>query len=124
MDILNRYIKAINTHNFEEVRLVLHPDATFFFSDQSCTTAEQIQTYFEHVWTVVKEEHYAAQDVVWLHKGDSSATCNYTYFYEGYINGTYVSGQGRATNVFVKEQERWLLIHEHLSPLPKNPSQQ
>ncbi|MGB5946792.1 MAG: nuclear transport factor 2 family protein, partial [Paenisporosarcina sp.] len=40
-------------------------------------------------------------------------------FYEGFINDKYASGHGRATNVFVKESDVWLLIHEHLSPLPK-----
>lgn len=34
------------------------------------------------------------------------------------MNGEYTSGQGRATNVFIKESTGWLLIHEHLSPLP------
>ena len=45
------------------------------------------------------------------------------------MNGEYTSGRGRATNVFVKEADDWLLMHEHLSPLPeiirssKNPDQ-
>lgn len=119
MKILQDYITATNTHNFEEVRKLLHPQAVYFFTDQSCTTHEAIQTYFEHAWSIVKDENYEARDVQWLHQGSDSATCTYTYFYEGYINGAYAHGYGRATNVFVKEEEAWLLIHEHLSPLPK-----
>lgn len=119
MKILQDYITATNTHNFEEVRKLLHPQAVYFFTDQSCTTHEAIQTYFEHAWSIVKDENYEARDVQWLHQGSHSATCTYTYFYEGYINGAYAHGYGRATNVFVKEEEAWLLIHEHLSPLPK-----
>jgi len=119
MEVLRNYIKATNTHKFDEVRKMLHPNATYFFTDQNCTTHEEIQAYFENAWTVVKNENYEAHDVKWLYTESHSATCIYTYFYEGYINGKYTSGRGRATNVFIKEADEWLLIHEHLSPLPK-----
>ncbi|WP_342573729.1 nuclear transport factor 2 family protein [Solibacillus sp. FSL K6-1781] len=119
MDVLNNYIKGTNTHNFEEVRKILHPNAVYFFSDKSCTNHEEIQAYFEAAWSIVKNENYEAQDVQWLFQGSNSATCTYTYFYEGFINEKYSQGYGRATNVFVKESDEWLLIHEHLSPLPK-----
>ncbi|MBD8069383.1 YybH family protein [Bacillus sp. PS06] len=118
MEVLHNYMKATNTHNFDEVRKILHPNAVYFFTDQTCTTHEEIKAYFEHAWSVVKDENYEAQAVTWLYRESHSATCTYTYFYEGYIDGTYTSGRGRATNVFVKESDEWLLIHEHLSPLP------
>ena len=116
---MENYIKATNTHIFDEVKKLLHPNAVYFFSNRSCTTHEEIQTYFENAWTTIKNENYEAQEVQWLFKGSNSATCTYTYFYEGYINGNYVNGYGRATNVFIKESDEWLLIHEHLSPLPQ-----
>ena len=119
LEILHNYIKATNTHKFDEVRKVLHPNAVYFFTNQNCTTHQEIQTYFENVWSVVKQENYEAHDVKWLYRGSNSATCTYTYFFEGYINEKYTSGYGRATNIFVKESAEWLLIHEHLSPLPK-----
>ena len=119
LEILHNYIKATNTHIFDEVRKILHPNAVYFFSDRNCTTHEEIQTYFENAWSMIKNENYEAQEVQWLFIGSNSATCTYTYFYEGYINEKYASGYGRATNVFVKEADEWLLIHEHLSPLPK-----
>lgn len=119
MKVLDDYIAATNTHRFDEVRKLLHPDAVYYFSDQSCTTHEEIQAYFENAWSIVKNENYEARDVKWLFKSDNSATCTYTYYYEGYINERYTNGYGRATNVFIKESDRWLLIHEHLSPLPK-----
>lgn len=119
LKVLHNYIKATNTHNFDEVRKILHPNAVYFFSDRNCTTHEEIQTYFEEAWSLVQDENYQTKGVKWLYTGQDSATCTYTYFYEGYINGIYTSGQGRATNTFVKESDEWLLIHEHLSPLPK-----
>lgn len=115
MEILNAYITATNTHDFEQVRKLLHKNAIYFFSDQTCSTPQAIQEYFESAWNIVKEENYEARNVHWLHRDEVSATCIYTYFYEGYINGKYTNGEGRATNVFVKENGNWLLIHEHLS---------
>ncbi|MCG7317865.1 YybH family protein [Brevibacillus laterosporus] len=118
MEILDKYIEATNTHNFDEVKKLLHPNALYYFSNRTCTTHQEIQAYFENAWSIIQNEIYKAQDIQWLHKGNDSATCTYTYCYEGYMNGKYTSGQGRATNVFVKDTIGWLLIHEHLSPLP------
>ncbi|USK34541.1 nuclear transport factor 2 family protein [Bacillus sp. F19] len=102
MEVLQNYIKATNTHNFDEVRKVLHPNAVYFFTDRNCTTHEEIQTYFENAWSLVENENYEAKDVKWLFTTSNSATCTYTYFYEGYINGKYISGHGRATKVLVQ----------------------
>jgi len=115
-EALQKYIEATNTHNFENVKKLLHKDAVYWFSDKTCTTMEDIQNYFEKAWDIVKEEVYSAKDVKWIAISDTCATCIYTYHYEGYINGHFTKGQGRATNVFVKDKNGdWKLIHEHLS---------
>ncbi|MFF2752942.1 YybH family protein [Psychrobacillus sp. NPDC058041] len=115
---LEQYIKATNTHNFENVKSLLHPNAVYWFSDKTCTTINEIQNYFENAWDVIKEEVYAASNVHWLVADEKTATCIYTYHYEGYYDGKFVFGSGRATNVFIKENEHdWKLIHEHLSSI-------
>ncbi|UTE71913.1 nuclear transport factor 2 family protein [Rossellomorea marisflavi] len=118
-EALDRYIKATNTHRFSEVENLLHPRAVYYFSDRTCSSKEEIQTYFEHAWSVVKEEVYGAIDVNWLQLGEQQALCVYRFKYEGYVDGEFVKGHGRATNAFVKEEGRWLLIHEHLSGEPE-----
>jgi hypothetical protein len=69
MDVLHKYIKATNTHYFNQV----------------------------------KNGNYEAHNVEWIYKTDISATCTYTFYYEGYVNNKYTNGRGRATNVFVKQ---------------------
>jgi ketosteroid isomerase-like protein len=118
MEVLNEYSKATNTHDFNQVRKLLLDHATYFFSDMICTTLPEIQSYFENAWSVVKDENYEGRNVQWLFTNSTSAACTYIYFYGGYVNGKYTSGHGRATNVFVKNSDKCLLIHEHLSPLP------
>ncbi|WP_128894128.1 YybH family protein [Longirhabdus pacifica] len=113
---LQRYIEATNTHDFDNVKKLLHPHAVYWFTGKSCTTMEDIQQFFEQAWETIKEEVYGASDIQWITVDDHSATCIYTYHYEGYIDGEFVKGSGRATNVFLKdEEEGWKLRHEHLS---------
>ncbi|BBH20400.1 hypothetical protein Back11_17450 [Paenibacillus baekrokdamisoli] len=65
---------------------------------------------------MIKDEIYSATDVQWLIADSCSAVCIYTYRWEGYYEGNFKSGSGRATNVFVKNTAGcWKLIHEHLS---------
>ncbi|MBM7541309.1 YybH family protein [Amphibacillus cookii] len=116
---LDAYIEATNSHDFKQVKQILADHAIYWFTDQTCTTFDQIQNYFETAWTIIQEEVYQARDVKWISTDETSATCLYTYYYEGYINGSFVSGSGRATNVFVKnDANEWKLVHEHLSPHP------
>ncbi|MGD8190851.1 YybH family protein [Brevibacillus ginsengisoli] len=113
-----QYIEATNSHDFNNVRKLLHEKAVYWFSNKTCTTLGEIQSYFENSWDVVQEEVYSARDVQWLTADETSATCIYTYHYQGYHKGEFVSGSGRATNIFTKvDGGEWKLIHEHLSSL-------
>ncbi|MCR8846150.1 nuclear transport factor 2 family protein [Paenibacillus sp. SC116] len=116
---LTSYIEATNTHDFNQVRALLHPDALYWFSNESCKTHDEIQRYFDQAWDFVRDEVYAASDVQWIAVSEVQATCLYTYHWEGYIHGQFASGSGRATNVFVRDDHnQWKLIHEHLSGMP------
>lgn len=117
--VLEQYIKATNTHDFSEVARLLHPEAVYWFGDKECRTMEEIQAYFEQAWRSIQDEKYSASQVQWVVKTDGAATCIYYYRYEGYFQGKFVQGGGRATNVFLKdEQGDWRLVHEHLSGFP------
>lgn len=116
---LKDYIAATNTHDFQNVQQLLDEKVVYWFSNQVCETLEEIRNYFENAWETIKEEVYRATNVRWLVTEEHTATCIYIYQYEGYYNGEFVQGSGRATNVFVKHPDgNWKLIHEHLSPLP------
>lgn len=116
VDALHGYIAATNTHDFDRVRRLLHPDAVFRFSDADCMSMPAIQQYFENAWSIVQEERYAAIDVSWRLPTPTTAIASYTYRWAGRVDGEFRSGSGRATNVFVYEfAGGWLLAHEHLS---------
>ncbi|REE77710.1 SnoaL-like protein [Paenibacillus taihuensis] len=116
LEALSQYIKATNTHDFENVRKVLHPEAIYWFTGKRCTNMDEIQYYFENAWRMIKDEVYSINNVQWLTIDNNSASCLYNYEYKGYLEGEFVQGRGRATNVFIKDNEgNWKLIHEHLS---------
>lgn len=116
---LEQYIQATNSHEFDNVAKMLHPHAVYWFGDKECKTIDEIRHYFENAWRMIHEEKYSASHVQWLVNTSDAATCIYYYHYEGYANGKFVQGSGRATNVFLKdEQGNWKLVHEHLSGLP------
>ncbi|WP_054711511.1 nuclear transport factor 2 family protein [Bacillus sp. JCM 19041] len=112
---LRTYIEATNTHKFSNVEKVLHPEAVYFFTDATCRGYEEIGAYFNQTWNLIKEEVYSASEVEWIAISEEMATCTYTYTYEGYLEEEFISGKGRATNVFSVIGSEWKLIHEHLS---------
>ncbi|MEN2466117.1 nuclear transport factor 2 family protein [Ornithinibacillus sp. FSL M8-0202] len=115
---LEAYIAATNTHDFQQVSILLADDAVYWFSDKTCRSIAEIQAYFEQAWETIKDEVYRATDIEWIVAEENTATCIYTYQYEGYANGKFVQGSGRATNVFIKDSNgNWKLVHEHLSSL-------
>ncbi|MGY5345881.1 YybH family protein [Paenibacillus glucanolyticus] len=115
---LEAYIAATNTHDFDQVARLLDEEAVYWFSDRSCTTLDEIRLYFEQAWDAIREEVYRAENVEWIASDAHSAVCIYTYHFEGYHQGTFMSGSGRATNVFIRDVEgSWKLKHEHLSSI-------
>ena len=57
---LEQYIQATNTHEFENVKKLLHPDAVYWFSDETCSGVKEIQRYFENAWKQIENEVYSA----------------------------------------------------------------
>lgn len=113
---LEQYIEATNTHEFSNVKNMIDDNAVYWFTNKTCVTLNEIREYFESSWDLVKDEVYSLTDINWIAVDENSATCIYTYHWQGFINGKFVSGKGRGTNVFVKKSDDvWKIAHEHLS---------
>lgn len=116
--VLNNYIKATNSHDFKEVMKCIASDAIYWFTNKTCENIDEIEVFFCNAWEKIKEEKYSAHDIIWVSVSELSATCVYSFKWEGYIDGIMTQGGGRATNVFQKKEGKWLLTHEHLSSYP------
>lgn len=113
------YIRRTNTHRFDEVAPVIAENATFWFSSGSYHGLAAIRAAFEKTWGMIQDEVYGVEDVVWPVVTESSAVCLYTFRWQGNINGEAREGSGRGTNVLRREDGRWRVVHEHLSPHPQ-----
>ncbi len=112
------YISSTNTHDFVNVEKMLDDKEIYWFSDRTCTSREEIKRYFENAWNLIRDEVYGAVDIKWITVNNNSATCLYTYTWEGFYNNVFTSRSRRATNIFVRNNESvWKLKHEHLSAL-------
>ncbi|MHC5228963.1 YybH family protein [Enterococcus sp. LJL99] len=112
---LMSYIEATNSHKFDNVEKCLSSNAVYFFSDKKCQSTKDIRSYFENAWNIIVNEKYEVSEVEWIIVTEEVATCIYNYKYSGFIENKFVEGGGKATNIFVKENSNWLLLHEHLS---------
>ena len=114
-DFLKRYENATNTHNFENVRPLVAPNATYFFSDETLNRIDEIGDAFERTWNRIQNESYLISNVEWVSVETKSAVCTYQFNWSGLVNGVEKSGEGRGTNVLVKTDVGWQMAHEHLS---------
>jgi SnoaL-like domain len=54
-------------------------------------------------------------DLEWVVVTDVVAVCRYRFRWSGVVEGVAKSGRGRGTNVVVRRNGRWQMLHEHLS---------
>lgn len=90
---LEQYIQATNTHEFENVKKLLHPDAVYWFSDETCSGVKEIQRYFENAWKQIENEVYSASHISWITETDEQAVCLYTYEWKGFLGVNRFKGQ-------------------------------
>ena len=118
-NFIKTYEKLANKRNFDLIEPYIANDALFWFSDGSFKGIEQIRGAFENTWSNLKDEIYTISEVTWLVQTESSAVCIYKFTSESTFQGQRVSFKGRGTNVLRKKEEKWQIMHEHLSLEPK-----
>lgn len=113
--LVQKYIEATNTHNFNNLIDLISDTAIYQFTDKRCNGIQEIRKYFEKAWEMVVEEVYSARNVVCITATKDIKIYIYDYHYEGFHKGEFVSGSGKATNVFQLIDKDWKLILEHLN---------
>jgi len=90
----------------------------FYFGNATCHGTAEVRAYFEDTWGLIAEEVYEIHDVAWVQQAPDAATAVFRYTWRGLWGGKPASGEGRGTDVFERRGGVWLLVHEHLSPMP------
>ena len=114
-DVLDAYEGRINRHDFDLLLELIAPDATFWFSDGTHVGIDAIRAAFESTWHALEDETYWLDQRDWIVEGDTAAACTYRFNWKATIDGKPSSGSGRGTTVLKRVDDRWWIVHEHLS---------
>jgi ketosteroid isomerase-like protein len=109
------YEAATNSHQFGRVAPLIAVNAVYWFSDGSFSGIEEIRQAFESTWQKIKNETYSINDMLWVVVEENTAVCIYRFEWSGMVGGQVRSGSGRGTNVLIKQNDEWKMLHEHLS---------
>jgi len=109
------YDRLTNAHDLERWRELVADDATYWFTDGSFEGIEAIAGAVRRTFEEIQDEVYTISDVEWVCASPEWAVVRYRFHWVGYIKGERREGRGRGTNAMVKRDDRWQMIHEHLS---------
>lgn len=112
---LIEYERRTNAHNVDAWAELIAPEATYWFTNGSHRGKDRVVAAVAHNFDVIKDEIYAITDVEWVTSAPDSAVVRYRFNWTGTQDGKPLSGSGRGTNVMIRRDNRWLMIHEHLS---------
>ncbi|HLD74822.1 MAG TPA: nuclear transport factor 2 family protein [Bdellovibrionota bacterium] len=117
--VLSEYEKGLNTHNFDNVRHLIAPDAVFWFNEGSFEGIDEIEKACNKTFNLIKNEKYWLTNKKWISSSQETVAIIYNYNWTGVINGKNESGFGRGTSILANIDNTWKIIHEHLSKQPK-----
>ena len=109
------YEQASNSHDIDRVVPMIAEDAAYWFSDGSYRGLAEITGAIERTFQAIRDEVYEITDLEWVVLSAEYAVCRYRFGWTGLIGGQPGSGRGRGTNVVVKRDGGWKMLHEHLS---------
>ena len=109
------YERLTNRHDAEAWCELIAQDATYWFTTGSFVGKDAVKAAVKHNFDVIDDEVYRIDDVEWVTVTEDTAVVRYRFNWVGYQVGEQISGAGRGTNVMVKRDGQWPMLHEHLS---------
>lgn len=115
VEFVREYERTANGHLIGPWGRLIADDAVYWFTTGSFVGKAAVMDAVEHNFRVIEDEVYRISDVEWVTVTDDWAVMRYRFSWVGFQRGEKVSGAGRGTNVMVRRDGRWLMLHEHLS---------
>nr|AIA10525.1 SnoaL-like domain protein [uncultured bacterium] len=112
---MQAYERANNSHVWANVAPMVAADATYWFTDGSYKGIEEIHQAVEATFEKLQDEVYKITELKWPVVSENVAVCTYKFSWQATIDGVKHSGGGRGTNVLEKQNNTWMIVHEHLS---------
>ena len=116
-EFIQAYEQALATQYWTNVDPLVHENACVTFSNGSVHKGKPAVTKaFEANFASIKDETYSISNVHWVIKAAGTAVYLFEFNWSGLIKDKPASGSGRGTSVLIKENDKWLLLVEHLGP--------
>ncbi len=112
---LAAYETAANSRDFAKVESFIAADATFWFTNGHFEGRVAIRRAFEDTWQNIQDESYTISNVQWIARNYWVSSCTYEFTSDGHVDGKRQVYKGHGTNVFVRRDGSWRIMHEHLS---------
>jgi len=116
LQLLEDYVRALNTHRWKSVEPMIDNAAVFIFSEGTYAGIAAIAEAIQRTFGLISDEHYEVMNQRWTLTTDSVAVCYYDFAWSGMINGRAASGGGRGTSIVHKTPTGRKILHEHLGP--------
>lgn len=115
-ECMERFIDSMVRRDMSSAIGLLADDTILFYSNGAALWGkEAFETIMTANWTQVSDYKYSTLDSIWLPQSDTVASVIYTFSWSGTVGGKEVSGSGRGTRIFRREDHGWVIAHEHLS---------
>jgi len=114
-DFVRDYENALARQNWENVEPLIAAHASVTFSNGSVHEGkEAVKAAFERNFELIKSEEYKIKNVRWLFANESTAVYLFDFSWKGIMNNQLIGGEGIGTSVLIREEDKWVLLAEHL----------
>lgn len=114
-EFMDNYTECTNTNDVEKVCSLVHPDATFHFSDGIFVGINEFKNYLKNNFETYRNQRYNISNLDWIFYTHEIAGCRYEYNCTYDVNGKKEFSKGKGTSIIISTPEGWRLYHEHLS---------
>jgi ketosteroid isomerase-like protein len=112
---MSDFTAALLRRDIDAALGLLSDDALLFYSNGAVLRKTDFASVMTSAWKVVEDYRYSTAHLRWIVETDAAAAAVYGFEWTGVARGQQVGGSGRATRLFEKGPDGWLLAHEHLS---------
>ncbi len=114
-EFIKSYESALRTQDWKVVEPLVSENVSVTFSNGIIHIGkENVQKAFKKNFSIIKNEKYAIENIIWLAKDKKYAVYLFEFNWTGIIDGKSASGNGIGTSVLIKENAKWKLLTEHL----------
>lgn len=114
-DFVKQYEAGLNSQDWNKIEELIHSNASVTFTTGEVFVGkEDIKRAYQKNFDYFKSEEYRIRDLRWTLSTEQTAIYVFNFSWKAILNGKSASGKGYGTAVIVFENNRWLLVSEHL----------